>query len=798
MYNLGDQFKFDLDKALTNPNCIIKGDKYRFSILTKSLIRLEYSPLGKFNDLPTLNIWYRNFDKPEFNAYESGNQLIIKTDYFNLVYIRESSFSGSKFNQSSNLKVTNLITNKTWYYNYPEIKNYESFVYQLNDSKGKKAKSLFSLDGFVTIDDSKTDYFDSYGCLVKNESNNIDIYLFMYGTKFLTCLQDYYKVTGNPILLPRYAFGNWWSRNITYNDKTINELITDFKEHDIPLSTILLNDSWSMKTIDNKPSFTFNKDLFNNPKGMLDSIHSSNIRLGLTINPMNGFSNIEENYDSIKNYLTPNDKGIIPFNVLNNRDIDAYLKIIIHPLDNIGVDFYNIDYFNTKYLKELMLLKHYNMLDIKRNINKRPIIVGYNTNIMSHRYGILYYGKSTSTWESLAQISKFNCETANMGVSYWSHDIGGFYKGIEDTELFTRFIQLGVFCPILKLNSDNGKYYKRYPWKWGIKTYKITKDYLIFRHKLIPYLYSENYRYHKNGIPFIQPLYYQYPSLYDDELYSREYYFGSQLFISPIVKHKDYVMNRTIHRFYMPEGIWYDFVTGKKFPGGRKYVSFFRDEDYPVFAKAGAIIPLSMNIENNNTLVPTDLEIQIFPGRNNVYNLYEDDGISNKYENGEYLLTNIEYNYLPNNYTVIIRPIAGNKGVIPEKRNYKINFRNTKKSDNVITYVNNKKVENTTYVDNNDFIVELKDIPTLEQLTINCKGKDIEIDALRIINDDIEGILTDLPIETEVKEIIDSIIFDPNTTIKQKRIKIKKISNKKLERKYVELFVKLLDYISQV
>lgn len=217
-----------------------------------------------------------------------------------------------------------------------------------------------------------------------------------------------------------------------------------------------------------------------------------------------------------------------------------------------------------------------------------------------------------------------------------------------------------------------------------------------------------------------------------------------------------------------------------------------------MFAKAGAIIPLSMNIENNNTLVPTDLEIQIFPGRNNVYNLYEDDGISNKYENGEYLLTNIEYNYLPNNYTVIIRPIAGNKGVIPEKRNYKINFRNTKKSDNVITYVNNKKVENTTYVDNNDFIVELKDIPTLEQLTINCKGKDIEIDALRIINDDIEGILTDLPIETEVKEIIDSIIFDPNTTIKQKRIKIKKISNKKLERKYVELFVKLLDYISQV
>ena len=153
---------------------------------------------------------------------------------------------------------------------------------------------------------------------------------------------------------------------------------------------------------------------------------------------------------------------------------------------------------------------------------------------------------------------------------------------------------------------------------------------------------------------------------------------------------------------------------------------------------------------------------------------------------------------MPNNYTVIIRPIDGTKGVIPEKRNYKIVFRNTKKSDNVITYLNNTKIENNTYVDKNDFIVEVKDVQTLEQLTVNCKGKDIEIDALRIINEDIEEILSYLPIDTEVKEIIDNILFNPNTSIKQKRLQIRKISNKKLERKYVELFLKLLEYISQV
>ena len=799
MYNLGEQFKFNLEKAKANPKSIIQGNKYRISVLTESLIRLEYNSDGVFNDLPTLNVWYRNFEKPNFDIQENGNQLMISTKFFHLVYNKEKHFYGGKINAASNLKVTSVVNGKVWYYTYPEIRNYEAPSYKIEGEKGSRAvKSLFSLDGFVTIDDSKTDYFDEYGCLVKNTGKIIDLYLFMYGSNFFTCLRDYYKITGSPSLLPRYAFGNMWRRNISYNADSLNELVQEFEDNDVPLSAILLNDSWSKKTNQDLPSFSFNLELYNNPSKFISDLHMKNIKLGLTINPMNGFSKVENSYENLKQYLVPNNKEIIPFNVLDVRNIDAYLKLIIHPLDNMGVDFYNIDYFDLKHLEELMLLKHYSMFDIKRDINKRPFIYGYNANYASHRYCVLYYGKSIVSWDTLKEISSFNCSATNIGVSWWSHDIGGFYKGIEDNELFTRFIQLGVFCPILKLNSDKGKYYKRYPWQWGIKTYKITQHYLKFRHKLIPYLYSENYRYAKGGVPFVQPLYYQYPTLYDDPIYSREYYFGSQLFVCPIVNHKDYIMNRTIHRFYLPEGTWYDLFTGKKFPGGRKYVSFFREEDYPVFAKAGAIVPKSMNIDNNNIDVPTNLEIQIFPGHSNVYNLYEDDGISNLYNEGKYLLTNIEYNYMPNNYTVIIRPIAGVKGVIPDKRNYKINFRNTKKSSNVVTYVNNTKVDNHTYVCDNDFIVEINGVSTLEQLTINCKGTDIEIDALRIINDDIKGILNDLPIQTEVKERIDRIIFNQNTTIKQKRLQIRRISSKSLERKYVELFLKLLEYISQV
>ena len=177
--------------------------------------------------------------------------------------------------------------------------------------------------------------------------------------------------------------------------------------------------------------------------------------------------------------------------------------------------------------------------------------------------------------------------------------------------------------------------------------------------------------------------------------------------------------------------------------------------------------------------------------------MYEDDGVSDLYRKGFYLLTSIDYNYLPNNYTVIIRAIEGKSGIIPEKRNYKIRFRNTKQADDVVVFFNEKQIKSNSWIEGTDFIVEVKEVPTIGQLTINCKGKDIEIDALRLINDDIESIINDLQIETEMKEIIDSILFS-NLPIKKKRIEIRKLRRKGLERKFVRLFLKLLEYIEQI
>jgi len=802
MYNLGEQFARDYSLSLANPDSVFQGTKYRFTILSESLIRIEYNKNGIFEDRPTELVWYRNFEKPEFTVKQDAKYLEIETKYFKLHYTKEQDVRGTKMNPLANFRIELKNSDRTWHFNHPEIRNFGTSSESLENKKKITKKGLFSGDGFVSIDDTVSNLLSETGNIIERENAEVDTYVFFYLNDFARCLKDYFQITGYPALIPRFALGNWWSRNVNYNDESLKKLITDFKENEIPLSVLLLNDDWHLNNFQDKKTksgFTWNEENFKSPKAMVKYLHNNGIRLGLNISPDKGFYPYEEQYQKAKEYLQTNNDGIIPFNVLDPKYIDVYLKLFIHPLDAMGADFFWIDYFDKKRIEEIQMLKHYQFYDMMRNYKRRPMVLAKNTLLAAHRYPVLYSGKSIVSWDTLKKIPLHNVAAANMGVSFWSHDIGGYFKGVEDNELYIRYVQLGVFSPIMKFGSEAGKYYKREPWRWSLKTYQITKDYLTLRHRLIPYLYTESYKYHQDGIPLIEPIYYQYPEMYDDPLYKDEYYFGSSFFVSPITKKKDYVMNRVVHKFFMPDGMWYDFVTGKKFPGGRNYTTFFKDQDYPVFVRAGSIIPLGDNDNINDTTPPKNLEIQIFPGKSNVYKLYEDDGVSDLYRKGFYLLTSIDYNYMPNNYTVIVRAIEGKSGIVPATRNYKFRFRNTKQSKDVIVYFDDKKLGYESYVEGNDFIVEIKDVKTVGQLTINCKGKDIEIDAVRLINEDIEGIISDLQIETELKEKVDAVLFNPELPIKKKRIEIRKMGNKGiLERKFMKLFLKLLEYIDQV
>ncbi len=798
MYNLGDQFNFDYNKAKANQENIIQGETYRFTILSERVIRMEYNRDGVFEDRPTERIWYRNMKPVHYEKQESKRILKIKTKYFELTYMKNKDFLGTKMNSTANLKVNLLNTDRFWYYKHPEIRNYGAPIFSLDNQKGEPrlAKGLYSVDGFSSIDDSQSLVFTERGNLETRTPDSRDIYLFMYLKDFALCLKDYFMLTGSPALIPRYALGNWWSKDKIYSEQEIMNLLEQFKINSIPISIFMFNKNWNMNP-NHMNGFTWNHKYFPNPQEILSKIHSQNIRVGLSVNPLNGFSAEEQYFNILAKYIQPDPTGNIPFNTLDSKTIDAYLKIIIHPLEQQGIDFFYPEIEDKKEIQQLFILDHYHTMDHNYLQSKRPMVLSRNPKIAPHRYPILYSGKTFVSWNTLKIIPYYNGSAANLGISYIAHDIGGYHLGTEDSELYTRFVQLGTFSPILKFGAAGGKYYRREPWKWGTKTYHITKNYLNLRHRLIPYLYSEAYKYSKYGAPLVLPVYYTEPKMYDDLNYRTEYSFGSELFICPITTKKEHLINRVIHKFYLPEGIWYDLIIGKKFVGGRNHLSFFRDEDYPVFAKAGAIIPFSNDKILNSTEVPKNLEIQIFPGKSNQFRLYEDDGITEAYKIGNYIITAIEYNYLPNNYTLIIRPIEGKSGIIPDRRNYKLVFRNTKQANEVFAYFNDQRIGVKQYAEENDFIIEIENIPTVGQVSINCKGNNIEIDAARIINEDIESIIADLPITTTMKESIDTVFFS-NQPIRKKRIDIRKLSNKGLEKSYINLFLKLLDYIDQI
>lgn len=787
MYDLGEQFKIDLSKAVANSACVFKGNKYRITVLTERLVRLEYNEESSFIDNPTQLVLNRNLEKPNFSVTETSTSLKIVTRYFELSYKKEKSFDGGKLSPAANLKIKLLNTDKVWYYNHPEARNFGAVSNTINDNKF--VKGLYSLDGFASIDDSNSNIIYENGAIKQREKKGIDIYVFMYNKDFYLCLSDYFAITGNPPMIPRYALGNWWCKSDIYNNTDIANIVNKFEKKGIPVSIFML-DNW-----DTKEKYIFD-DIYGEPKNIVHFLNTKNIKLGLSISDLKEFKPDTKIFENIKKYLAVDKNGNIPFNLFDEKTIDAYLKLIINPIKTMGAELYFFNDFVKKEDERNFLLTHYLFNNI---VNNRALISSYNSLVAAHRYPVSYTGKTIVDWETLRRIPEYNLLASNMGVSLLSHDFGGTTHGVEDSELFIRYIQLAVFSPILRLGSDGGKYYKREPWRWDLFTYTIVKEFLNLRYKLIPYIYTECYKYHKYGKPLIEPLYRMYPELYDDDLYSNEYFFGSNILVSPILNKKDPIMNRVIHKLYIPDGIWYDMFTGKKYTGNKRYVSFYKEEEYPVFVKAGAIIPKAVTVFND-TGIPSKLEIDVFPGANNTYSIYEDDGVSNKYKTGEYLITNVEYIYKKNNYVLTILPVGGKLGIIPEKRDYKIRFKNTKIAANISSYVGNNKLENKYYREDNDLVMEIKDVPTNGQLTIICKGNDIEIDALRIINEDIVSIISDLPIKTVVKEKIDSIMFSKEYNIKKKRIEIRKLANGKdwIEKKYVDLFLKLLEYIKEV
>ena len=778
MGNISNYYISSKDKLISNKESYITGNKFRFTILSPRLIRLEYSESGVFEDRATSNVINRSFPKVNYNITESETLIQIDTGIFTLTYAKNKELKSSTF--SSNIKAVINNSKVEWQMNNPEVKNLRTINYSIDSVKDKIIldKGLYSLDGFCVLDDSSSLVLDDNDNFIERLPGTKDIYLFMYGNDFEGCLSDYYTLTGYPSLIPRYALGAWWYKNDKYDLEGVKSIVEGFNNDNIPLSIFLLGNYWHND--DNKylPCIDI--------KGISNYLNSKNIRLGVTINPRLEMVKGSYEYNYISKYISSDKFSFIPF---TNDKVGIYINMFIHNLESLGVSTFSIDYNNPIDRITLWKFSHYHK-GKSEMVGRRSIILSRNHGYAPHRYPIVFTGKTKINWYTFSLLPRYNMQGYNKGISFIASPVGGYTGGIEEDELYLRYVEFSCFSPIFLMASEGGEYFKRESYKLNSTIKNSVISYINLRYKLIPYLYSESNYYHETGHALIKPFYFDYPKTYDDPIYKNQYFFGRDFFVSPITTKTNMVTKRVMQKVFVPNGIWFDFLHGKQFNGGKYYSNFYREEDYPVFVKAGAIIPTSVNLKED---IMTSTEVLVYPLSNGEYTMYEDDGFSMNYTKGLYMKTKFTFAFEVDNYTFTISKVDGRN--IVNNRTYYIRFKNTKNvkevniSDNMVRYMG--------YYDKNDFIVKLDNVMVGRNITINIKGSNMLVSSVRLINEEIKEILYDIEISTDLKDKLDEILFS-NLDVRKKRIKIRRLKRKGLEKKYIKIFINLLEYIQKI
>ena len=654
----------------------------RFSLLTSRLIRMEISPDDHFEDRPSQVFWYRRQPVPDFEVRQDPTRLEIITPFLDLAYSLGQPF------REDTLQILVKQTQTTWHFGDKDPGNLRGTTRTLDKTLGAipLEPGLVSRSGWALVDDSRSLVFTPDGWLAPRLSppGRLDLYFFGHGHDYQGALDDFRKVAGGVPLIPRWALGNWWSRYWEYTQEELENLMLDFRAHAVPLSVCIVDMDWHITQTGNECSgwtgYTWNRQLFPQPEKFLAFLHNQGLKAALNLHPAEGVYPHEQAYPEMAKRMgiEPASQTPVPFNLADTRFTRAYFEVLHHQNEAQGVDFWWLDWQQGTLSKlpgldPLWWLNHLHALDLARDGRKRPFIFSRWGGLGNHRYPVGFSGDTHVSWQTLAFQPYFTATAANVAYDWWSHDIGGHMLGIEEPELYTRWVQYGVFSPILRLHSTKNPFHERRPWAYDAETFHITRRAMQLRHVLIPYLYSMAWRDHHRGIAPIRPMYYLYP---EEEAYAcpNQYLFGSELLAAPFVSRREAHTQLSRQVIWLPEGTWYDFFSGQPYVGGRWLAVYGGLDEIPVFAKAGAIVPLAPQTGWGSTASPERLTLHIFPGASNRFELYEDDGETTAYLQGAYALTPFELEWEAQQLTFHIRPVEGEAGLVPGLRVFDLVF----------------------------------------------------------------------------------------------------------------------------
>ena len=706
-----DTFGWKSDSKTPDEFIITRG-RVRFSLITDRLLRVEIDKKGEFTDEPTQSVICRNFAKPEFKIVEDGNTIIIITTKTIFKYdLKKEAMIGISLRGGKNLTEFRSGNLKGTY----RTLDMTTGPIDLGDG-------IMSRNGVTVYDDTKSLILKEDGTIGERKKTIKDEYYFAYNHDYRGCLKDFFSLAGQVPLVPRYSLGNWWSRYKAYTQQEYMDLMNKFVEKDIPITVATIDMDWHWVDVkqrfgksggkptlnphapdfilqgDGWTGYSWNTELFPDYKGFLKWLQDRNFKVTVNLHPAQGVRFFEDMYEDFAKRMgvDPATREKIPFDITDPDYVDAYFNILHKPYEDDGVNFWWIDWQqgkNTKVknLDPLWALNHYHTLANDKGSN-RPLILSRFAEVGSHRYPLGFSGDTKICWEALDFQPYFTSTATNVGYTWWSHDIGGHMGGSKDDELYTRWIQYGLYSPIMRLHSTSNEFMGKEPWKHSFEAETIAVDVLRQRHAMIPYLYSMNYRTHKHSLALVEPMYYPYPE--NDEAYEvpNQYFFGSELMVAPITKKRNPNTNLAEVEVWLPKGRWTDIYTGAIYEGDKKVKMYRGLESIPVFAKEGAIIPLSTDDRNNDSSNPKDMTIRIYRGTN-TFDLYEDDGESNEFKNGNYAITKFRVREAVRDMIFEIKPAEGNCSTLPLRRNYTLIFEDIVSADEITVTSKGKAIK---------------------------------------------------------------------------------------------------------
>jgi alpha-glucosidase (family GH31 glycosyl hydrolase) len=461
-----------------------------------------------------------------------------------------------------------------------------------------------------------------------------------------TILSEYARITGRPEMPPLWSFGYQQShRTLASREEVLAEAKT-FRDKRLPcdaliyLGTGFCPSGWNTEN----GSFVWNSRVFPDPKVMLDELH-------------------KDHFHAVVHVVILSDKlrGNVhdPCTLVRFDEAEASCYWDAHRKDfALGVDGWWPDEGDPLDIPSRLVRNrmYWEGPQIDRP-HERPYALHRNGYAGMQRYAsFLWSGDVYSTWETLKTQIPIALNTSLSGIPYWGTDIGGFVPTLEFTaELYLRWFQFGAFCPLFRCHGCTWKL--RLPWGWNtgdpgpveINNYNgaatpdsrqlhdarvepICRKFLELRYRMLPYLYSAVRECAVTGMPIMRALWLHFPDDPKAVACADEYLWGRSLLVAPVVE-----KGATARPLYLPRGAWYDFWTGERLDGGREISRPVDLETIPLYVRAGSILPLGPVKQFAAEKVDGPLSLSIYPGADASFLLYEDDGASFNYRQGEWM-----------------------------------------------------------------------------------------------------------------------------------------------------------------